>query len=276
MGKIKIKTLGLEDTEKQDKEAAKRKREQKQLRKAAGEEPKEEKTIEVAAPVEAKPESVASKAEETETVEKKKKKVASKKKVRGKMYLDHKKKIDATKRYNLVDALKMIQALSKRGFDESIELHLTVLDTGLKGDVSLPHGTGKELRVVVADDVLIANLDKGVVDFDILITTPAFMPKLVKYAKLLGPKGLMPNPKKGTVTEDTDKAKANFSKGLLYFKTEAKFPLMHLSIGKKSFTESQLVENITSFAGAVGKQKIRAMFLSLTMSPSVQVNVESL
>src|SRR3989344_2879519 len=281
MGKIKIKTLGSEELEKEQKDASKRKREQKQLRKAAIESPVEEKVVDRNEPdgtkvsqdqtqdVESSKVDTTKGGKEVASDEKKTRKKPKKIKIHGKAYLKAKKSIDKAKKYSLKEAVEIIQSLEKRGFDESIELHLKTIDTGLKGSVSLPHGTGKALRIVVADDGIVAKLEKGSVDFDVLITTPAFMPNLVKYAKLLGPKGLMPNPKQGTVTDDTDGAIKKFSKGQLYFKTEPKFPLMHITVGKKSFTSSQLVENVKSFVSAVGRQKIQSMYISSSMSPSV-------
>lgn len=288
MGKIKIKTLGSEELEKEQKDASKRKREQKQLRKAAIESPVEGKAEDLKVPGEVKASqdtaldtegSQVEKTKETKEVvsdDKKTRKKPKKIKIRGKIYLKAKKTIDKGKKYALADAVNLVLSLDKRGFDESVELHLQTIDTGVKGEVALPHGTGKTLRIVVADDGVVAKLEKGTVDFDILITTPSFMPNLVKYAKLLGPKGLMPNPKQGTVTDDTDGAIKKFSKGQLYFKTETKFPLMHVTVGKKSFTSSQLVENVKSFVSAVGKQKIQSMYVSSTMSPSVSINVDSI
>ncbi len=274
MGKIKLKTLGGEELEKEQKEEAKRKREQKQLRKAA-QEGGVTPDVRVVENVEDKP--TVSKIEETEEKSDKRVKKTSKKlKVRGKKYTNAKKSIDQKKLYALKDAVALIQSLEKRGFDESFELHLRVADNGLKGDVSLPHGTGKTLSVAVADDALITKLESGKIDFDVLVTSPSFMPKLVKFAKLLGPKGLMPNPKQGTVTENTDEAVAKFSKGLLYFKTEAKFPLIHLSVGKKSFSADQIIENIKVFVGAVGKQKVKTAHIATTMSPSVGIDIETL
>ena len=272
MGKIKIKTLGLENIEKEEKQAAKRRREQKQLRKAAVDGPQPEVEEEVKEVTTASDKETITKKETEVKKSKKQKKV----KIHGKKYLDAKKVINQNKKYSLKDAVSAIQSFPKRSFDESVELHLGVADSGIKGDVNLPHGTGKAMRVVVADDAILSKLEEGGIDFDILLSTPAFMPKLVKFAKLLGPKGLMPNPKQGTVTEKTDEAIKKFSQGLLYFKTEPKFPLMHLSIGKKSFKADQLIENIQAIIASLGKPKVRTAHISSTMSPSVEVDINSL
>lgn len=273
MGKIKIKTLGSEEEEKKQKDLAKVKREQKQLRLGQKEEEsdaKPEKNVEVPT----KDKSVDAVEGEVE-VEKKVKTKKSKIKTRGKRYLSAKKAIKKTTKYKLDEAITLISSFEKVGFDESIELHMTTTEGGIKGEVSLPHGTGKTKRVAVVDDTLVAKLEEGVVDFDVLISTPAMMSKLVKFARLLGPKGLMPNPKQGTVTEDTDGAIKKFSSGLVQYKTESKFPLMHLSIGKKSFTDVKLMENIKSLVKSIGKPKIRTMHITSTMSPSVEISVES-
>lgn len=280
MGKIKIKTLGSEEEEKKQKELVKVKREQKQLRMGIKPEAevKEESVKKADAPTSSAQDDavVVQEAQSDEDGEKKTKKKKIIKKVRGKRYLSDKKNVEKNKKYKLDKAIELLKSFEKTKFDESIELHITTVDTGIKGEVNLPHGTGKTLRVVVLDDALVAKLEKGVVDFDVLISTPAMMPKLVKFARLLGPKGLMPNPKQGTVTEDTDKAVKKFSKGLLQFKTEAKFPLVHIAIGKKSFENSQIIENIKAFVTAIGRPKIRTMHLVSTMSPSIEISVESI
>jgi len=116
-------------------------------------------------------------------------------------------------------------------------------------------------------------LEKGKIDFDILITHPSYMPKLVKYAKLLGPKGLMPNPKAGTISDKPEEVVKKFQKGMIRWKTEPKFPLVHQLIGKISMEEKALEENIKKFIQSVGEKHILSAFIKTTMSPSVKIKL---
>ena len=111
--------------------------------------------------------------------------------------------IDKSKTYSLSDAISLVKKTSFSKFDGSVELHINVSDKGIRGTVSLPHGTGKQVRVKIADDKLISDLSaNGKIDFDILVASPEMMPKLAKIAKILGPRGLMPNPKTNTIGEN--------------------------------------------------------------------------
>ena len=143
----------------------------------------------------------------------------------------------------------------------------------MRGSVSLPHGTGKQVRVLIADDKIIADVAEGKINFDILVAAPSMMPKLAKVARILGPKGLMPNPKTGTVTEDTAKRAKELSTGKVNFKTEPDQPLIHLLIGKVSLDDKKLEENISAILDAVGRHKISKATLSATMGPGVKIVV---
>ena len=138
----------------------------------------------------------------------------------------------------------------------------------------MPHGTGKQSKVAILTDEVIKLIEQGKIDFDVLIARPTDMPKLVKFAKVLGPKGLMPNPKAGTVSEKPEEAVKKFTSGVIRFKTEAKFPLLHQSIGKLSFRDEQLVDNIAVFLKAVKPQNITTVYLKSTMSPAIKINTE--
>jgi len=116
-------------------------------------------------------------------------------------------------------------------------------------------------------------LEKGKIEFDVLVTHPSFMPKLAKFAKVLGPKGLMPNPKAGTVSTKPEEVVKKFEKGMLRWKTEAKFPLIHQMIGKISFEEKKLIANAEKFIEAVGKTHIKNAFIKTTMSPSIKLEM---
>lgn len=258
MGKIRPKTIGSEEVENKEKEEAKKRREEKKVAKTI--EPQDEKKPEV-------------KEEKHKSKKVEKDEAKNKAKVRGKKYINAKKNIDSAKTYSLTEAVSILKKAKYVKFDETLELHINVKEN-LKGEVSLPHGTGKSVKVVVLSDDLIVEIEKGIFNFDILIAHPSMMPKMVKLAKILGPKGLMPTPKNGTLTPDTDKAVEKFGKGTINFKSESKFPIVHQAVGKMTFTDEQLIENIKAFVAAVSKSKINNIYLSATMTPSVKLNVE--
>jgi large subunit ribosomal protein L1 len=137
----------------------------------------------------------------------------------------------------------------------------------------LPNGTGKKTKVAIADDALIAEVEKGVISFDILVATPSMMPKLAKVAKVLGPKGLMPNPKNGTITDKPEEVAKKYEGGQVNFKTETKTPIIHLTVGKMSFGHEKLTENINALITAVKKSNIVNATLKSTMSPGIKLKV---
>lgn len=207
----------------------------------------------------------------------KKKKI--KVRVRSKRYIKAASLVDKTKTYPLAEAVSLVKKTSLTKFDGSVELHINLNPPSLgekkdmRGSVSLPHGTGKQVRVVIADDAVIADVAAGKINFDILVAHPREMPKLAKVARILGPKGLMPNPKTGTVTEDTAKRARELSTGKVNFKTEPDQPLIHLLVGKVSFEDKKLVDNVTAMLDAIGRTKIAKATLASTMGPGVKVAV---
>lgn len=270
MGKIRMKTIGEEDVEKKQQQDAEKRREAKKQKKVELGEVNEPTVAE---------EVQAEEGEDKKQKKNKKKEVAKAGKNRrhlGKKYISAKKLVDAEKKYELDEALALIKKAGYASFDESIEVHMNLVDANVKGEVAFPHGTGKQVRVVIADDELLSKLDDGIMEFDILIAHPSFMPKLVKYARVLGPKGLMPNPKNGTVVEDAKKAMDKFQSGSVRFKSEAKFPLLHLIVGKKSFADKDLKENVEVLLRAVQKKNIVDMFMTSTMGPSLQIDFEKI
>ncbi|HWA51597.1 MAG TPA: hypothetical protein VG895_00900 [Patescibacteria group bacterium] len=194
-------------------------------------------------------------------------------KVRGKNYQETKAKIDHNKNYTLAEAIKFFKE-NKDGakFDQTLELHMIVKKIGLNVNANLPHSSGKEKKVEVADDATLKKLDAGKVDFDVLLATADMMPKLVKYARILGPKGMMPNPKNGTLIKSTADAK-NFSGNSKTIKTEKEAPLIHTSFGKVSQNEKELVENADVILDAVNRKQIVRVFMKSTMSPSLKVQI---
>lgn len=192
----------------------------------------------------------------------------------GKSYQEARKMIDRNKYYSLEEAISLLKKIKQTKFDQSVELHFVVDETGLKGEIELPFSTGKIVRVKIVDDNILSDLEKGKIEFDVLVTHPSFMPRLAKFAKVLGPKGLMPNPKAGTVSMKPEEVVKKFEKGMLRWKTEAKFPLIHQMIGKISFEEKNLIANAEKFIGAVGKAHIKNAFIKSTMSPSVKLELK--
>ncbi len=213
---------------------------------------------------------------------------------------------DFAKTYDLAEAVATIKSCATAKFDESIDLALNLgvdvkqSDQNVRGVVSLPNGTGKKVNVAVfardkkADEAkkagaqivgaeeLIESVSKGTINFDKVIATPDMMPLLGKVAKVLGPKGLMPNPKLGTVSEDVAGAVKNVLAGQVEFRAD-KAGIVQATVGKASFDEAKLVENIKTFVDAINKAKpaalkgiyMKKMFITSTMGPSVRVNISS-
>jgi large subunit ribosomal protein L1 len=220
---------------------------------------------------------------------------------RGKKYEDARKQIDREKKYEPEEALRMIQEMSKRSFDETVELAVRLgvnpkhADQQVRGSVVLPHGTGKTLRVAVfakgekmkeaevagADffgaDELVAKVQEGWLDFDVAVATPDMMGSVGKLGKVLGPRGLMPNPKSGTVTFDIEKAINDIKAGKVEYRTD-KAGNVHVPIGKVSFTLDKLSENFIAIMEALVKarpaaakgQYIRNVAISSTMGPGIK------
>jgi large subunit ribosomal protein L1 len=282
MGKIRVKSFGDEEQENKDKVRADKKAEAKKAgmeaaakaKAAAGETP-EPTVAENAGEIveESKPEKGKGYVKST----------ATKKAKHSKDYMKVASQIDKNKKYALKDALALLPTLQRAKFDETVELHINTNEKGISGNVVLPHGTGKETRVAIANasdakavDDLVKAIEAGQIDFDVLIATPDAMPKLARVARVLGPRGLMPNPKNGTVTPKPEEAASKFAGGQINFKTEAKFPLLHMAVGKVSFGNQKLADNIKSAIGAVKTKNIKSVTLKSTMSPGLKLETASL
>lgn len=285
MGKIRTKFIGLEEVEKKQKEKTKIRREEKKkregikIRPTGGKGGERMKQVEVSEKELKKMEKAKKILEEKPEIKETKKLTETKKlrkRTRGKNYQEAKKKIDKNKKHGVKMAISILKKIKFTKFDETVELHINTKENNLKGEVILPHGTGKETRVAIIDDKILAEIERGNLNFDILVTHPSFMPKLVKFAKILGPKGLMPNPKAGTISDKPEEAAKKFKGGAVRFKTEAKFPIIHQAVGKLSFKDEALMENITVFLRAVGTSKIESTFLKSSMSPSIRLDVEKI
>ena len=214
-------------------------------------------------------------------------------------------KIEKDKLYTLKEAIDLAKETSHVKFDATVEMHLNLnvdpkhADQNIRDIVNLPAGSGKKIRVAVftedsktaiaagadiagAEDLL-AQLDKGKMDFDILITTPSLMAKLSKYARVLGPRGLMPNPKSGTVTNDVAKAIKESKGGRLEYRVDSN-GIVHAGLGKVSFSSEDLLTNVAAFISSIKSNKptsvksnyLMAAYLTTSMGPSIKVDVNSL
>lgn len=287
MGKIRAVTLGDETAENEAKRKAEARRQTKASKKAKVEGvglKGGERTVAMEG-TDIKPEfkKLIDEVESGESPEESKKKAAKKKKVkvkvRSKRYQEVMGMVDKTKLYPLTDAIGLIKKTSLTKFDGTVELHVNLnpLSLGEKKDyrtsVNLPHSTGKEVRVAIADDKIIAEIEAGKINFDVLVAHPQMMPKLAKVARVLGPRGLMPNPKTGTVSPDPDKRAKELSSGQVNIKTEPGNPIIHMGIGKVSFPDKDIADNVKAVLEAIGS-KAAKVSLSSTMGPGVKVALQ--
>ena len=223
---------------------------------------------------------------------------------RGKNYQEAAKLVDKSKSYEIKEALDIIEKMPKRKFDETVELHVRLgvdskhADQQVRGTVVLPHGTGKSLKVLVfakgdkakeaeaagADFVgaeeLVPKIEKeNWFDYDVIVATPDMMGVIGRLGKVLGPKGLMPNPKSGTVTMDVTKAVSEIKSGKVEYRLD-KTNIIHLGIGKTSFGAKKLVENYNTIMEAIIKAKpaaakgqyIKSVAIATSMGPSLYIN----
>ena len=223
---------------------------------------------------------------------------------RGKRYVDSAKKIDRTVQYESADAIKLVKEHATAQFDETIELHIRTGCDGrhaeqqIRGAVVLPHGTGKTVRVLVfakgtkVDEAQAAGADfvggeelipkiqnEGWLDFDVVVATPDMMGVVGRLGRVLGPKGLMPNPKAGTVAMDVTKAVNDIKAGKIEYRLD-KTNIIHVPVGKASFTEEQLADNFHTLMGAIVKAKpaaakgqyLRSVTITSTMGPGIKLN----
>jgi len=195
-------------------------------------------------------------------------------KIRGKKYLAAKKLIDIGKFYPLAQAIELVKKTSLSKFDGKVEAHVTVLETGNCGEISFPHLETAAKKVVIVNDAILADIKTGKINFDVLIATPVTMPKLLPFARTLGPKGLMPNPKNGTLTDKPEEAVKKLGAARTVIKTEKSAPVVHQVVGKISQKETELSANIKELIKVITPAKIKKLSLCATMGPSVKVMVE--
>lgn len=192
----------------------------------------------------------------------------------GKKIKAMKSKVDRTNLYPAEEAIKLVKETNITSFDATLVLHLNLKEKMTRVEISFPHQAGKKKVVAIADDALLKKIDKGELDFDILLATPAMMPKLAKYARILGPKGLMPSPKAGTITPDPEAKQKEFQGGKTIVKGENKHPLMHITLGKLSQDNKKLLANLETALEAVKPKNITRATLSSTMSPGIKLFIE--
>lgn len=221
----------------------------------------------------------------------------------GKKYVEAAKLIDKSKVYEAPEAVALVKKSASAKFDETIELHIRTgcdsrhADQQIRGAVVLPAGTGKTVRVLVfakgakADEAVAAGADfvggeelipkiqkDGWLDFDVVVATPDMMSVVGRLGKVLGPKGLMPNPKAGTVTMDVTKAIADIKAGKVEYRLD-KANIIHVTLGKASFTEEQLLENFNALMNAIEKAKpssvkgqyLKSISMATTMGPGIKI-----
>lgn len=193
----------------------------------------------------------------------------------GKAITAAKSKVDPQKKYELTEAVKLLKSTNITKFAATVTLHLNLVtkDSPTRVEVTFPFMAGEAKRVAIVTDELLKDIENAKIEFDILVTSPVFMPKLAKYAKLLGPKGLMPSPKTGTVTPDPEKKAKEFALGKTVVKAEAKFPLMHVTVGKIDQPEAELVENVRTLLEAVKLKNVTKATLASTMSPGIKLQL---
>ena len=221
----------------------------------------------------------------------------------------HRENIEKTKNKiysNLDEAIKTLKETATANFVESVELHANLnidpkyADQQLRTTVTLPNGVGKESRIAVltndenfdeaknagadkvGNDELIEEITQGILDFDLLIATPNMMPKLAKLGRVLGPKGLMPSPKSGTVSNTLESTLTEFKKGKFEYKAD-KTGVVHVSFGKSDFTETQLVENLVALYNSIEKNRpsgvkgkyFKSVFICTTMGSSIKLDLNA-
>lgn len=227
---------------------------------------------------------------------------------KGKRYVEATKLVDRTSLYDVEDAVALVKKAASAKFDETIEAHIRLgvdgrhADQQVRGAVVLPHGTGKKVRVLVfakgdkvaeaeaagadfvgGDELIPRIQNEGWLDFDVVVATPDMMGVVGRLGRVLGPKGLMPNPKAGTVTMDVTKAVNDIKAGKIEYRLD-KTNIIHVPVGKASFTEEQLADNFHTLMGAIIKAKpaaakgqyLRSVVMTSTMGPGIKINTTKL
>lgn len=193
----------------------------------------------------------------------------------GKAIRAAKSQVDRTRLYSVSEAVVLVKKTNITKFVGTLTAHLNLVgkEAPTRVELTFPHMAGEAKRVAIVSDELLKDIEAGKLEFDILVTHPSFMPKLAKYAKVLGPKGLMPSPKAGTVTPDPEKKAKEFAGGKTIVKAEPKFPIMHVTVGKINQAEAELIANIQALLSAVKPKNIGKAVLASTMSPGIKLQL---
>ena len=221
---------------------------------------------------------------------------------RSKRYQEAISQVDKSQSYKIQEAVELAQKSSYSKFPGTVEVHINTISKNLRGLATMPYGSGKKLRILafgpstgsasspqtssgqvnLGEDVMLGNestideINQGKINFDVLVTTPDWMPKLAKVARILGPRSLMPNPKSGTITENLEKTVTELQAGKVEYKTEANGQVIHLAVGKVNQEPNEVVANIKSLFMTIGKSRIKKITLASTMGPGVKVDLASL
>lgn len=199
-------------------------------------------------------------------------------------------KVEKSKKYDITAALEAAKESSYSKFEGSLELHLVTNSKNIRGLVSLPFASGKKLKILafgkgaedsgadlVGDEAKLNEIIRGITNsFDVIVTTAEWMPKLARAAKILGPRGLMPSPKNGTITENLKKAVEEIQSGKVEYKTEKNGKVIHLTIGKTTQPTEEIAQNTKILFNAIGKTKIKKAVISPSMGLGVKVNLQSI
>lgn len=208
--------------------------------------------------------------------ESEKKEVKKQIRLRGKRYVSARAMVDRTKTFMPAKAVELLKKVQYAKSQSTVEAHLVLREEGISVDVAFPHTTGKSVRVAVADDALLKKLEAGVIEFDILLAKPDMMPKLTKFARVLGPKGLMPNPKNGTITPTPEKRQKELEGGKTTVRSEKKAPLVHLVLGKTSQPEKELTANLEALLKAMPAGSLLKCVIASSMGPGIKVDLSFL
>lgn len=228
-----------------------------------------------------------------QTADNRKQQTGNQARTRSKRYQEKAALVDKSQTYKLDEAVVLAQNSAYTKFPGSLEIHINTSQKNLRGLVSLPYSTGKELRilafgptslreelggmgVLIGTEETISEILKGNINFDLVVATPEWMPKVAQTAKILGPKGLMPNPKNGTVTTDLPKIVTELKSGKTEYKTENQGQIIHMLTGKAGQDPSQISANVKAIYNTLGRSKIKKITLSPTMGPGVKVDLTSI
>ncbi len=217
--------------------------------------------------------------------------------IRGKKYQSAANLIDKDKSYPAAEAIELLYKTSTTKFDPTVEVHLNVSEKNVRGSVNFPHSIGakKEKKYLVfsakkpsaeiknttwGDSETVNLIESGKLkpnrDFDVVVATPQFMPQLAKVAKILGPAGMMPNPKNGTVTDDVTKVLGGSADSNVEYRTDPTTPVVHSKLGKLSFKSNQIQENLRALTLSIGPNKIKKIIIKSTMSPAIKIDIPTI